>query len=104
MAQPLHPVLVRLLFLPAKSLAKYEGAEHGNDGEGQRQRAEQRRADRDGHGAEHASLQPLQKEDRKIDGDDNANAKCHWPSDLKARSGNRSHRNLLFSMFLHSMH
>jgi hypothetical protein len=27
-----------------------------------------------------------------------------WPSDLKTRSGNRSYRNFLFSMFLHSMH
>src|SRR5580704_14349627 len=104
MAQSLHPGLVRPLFLPPKSLAKYEGAQHRNDGEGQQQGAEQRGADRDGHGAEHAPFQPLQKEDRKIDGDDDANAKCHWPSHLKARSGNRSQRLFLFPMLLHSMH
>ena len=65
-----------------------EGGDHRNAGQGEDERAEERRADRDGHRPEHLSLESLQRQDRQIDGDDDEHPEEHGTGDLHRRAPN----------------
>ena len=55
-------------------------------GEREHERADHGRADRERHRTEHPALDPLQCEDRDVDGDDDRNAEYDRSADLERRT------------------
>src|SRR5579885_2961482 len=87
LAQPVHPIFcVGLVLLVVKAIAENERAEHGDHCKSEQQSSKQRGADRNRHRAEHASFEPLEKKNGKVDGDDNAYAERHGSSYLQTGS------------------
>ena len=58
----------------------------GDVGEREDQRAEHGRADGERHRPEHAALEPLERENRHVHGDDDRDAEHDGPADLERRS------------------
>ena len=72
-------------FALADPPSQEERREHGRDGEGQEERADQRQHHRHGHRAEQLPLDALKRQDREVDDDDDADAEDDRPADLGAR-------------------
>ena len=71
-----------------------ERRDDGHAGQRQQQRPEERRADRDGHGAEHLPLEPLEREDRQVDRDDDEHAEQHGACHFDGRAAEQGEAGL----------
>jgi hypothetical protein len=72
-------------------VAQHQRRQHGHVRQREEQRAQHSNAHRECHGLEHAALEALQREDRDVDGDDDADAEDNRPSDFE-RSGPEQRR------------